>query len=722
MVKEKMEYEILDIEGELEKANEKLTFSGNLLSSNFQKKFIIYSQLLTFIDDNFFDCDEPSIDLITNKDETVYIYGYLTNFGEKIPNKFSMYCKTYNYSDNFVKVFKTPPETSSKGGSFSIQIPEKNKLGENKWKCGPINIESIIINRDEDNINISINIENEDFKNVIPNINIKNLRNNEVTNERPEISETQKINIQISTELCDELEFELEIFKLESSILTPSQDIPYVEKIIRTDFTQKEIDTYISDGMGGLEPEGIHEYMYQKYDFDISRDTPKLFQSNPYDFFWRFRQACGYLIDRYNTSHVDHERDWADNLLVHPVFEGKYAEIMSISQGGEKDDYPNTIDKLQEEYGFSLDDLFHGFNYDILSEDEQKLVNLNYLKLMRGYNANRGVKLLTKISQGNLSKNQWIEELEKTFTFLKEDVQELDQEDDEYDQDEEDTPNSTNTNEDVDKISSLDTDSFFKHNVMLVSIGKSLTENKKIYEAARYAWDAKKERAEKMDYVIAHQSGKIVGVFEPEKWLFADDEEFSGFPEADSKRIGFIGKVADSEILLEYLNKDIPSEFRPKGASNPVRYIELEKGTPNNKKKNKTRKILSKGVKGSDVKEFAWWDIHKGYDENNIDQHICEFYEIEDDLDENGQEIYDEYGYSSTQKEDEHGQLYNPMITMEMVMSIETFLQRYIDEYDGGFGETDMGRALKEWIAHYTSHVQHDPQWAYPDRNYKMWE
>ncbi len=577
MVKEKMEYKILDLEGTLENENQSLIFSGNLLISNFKKKFILDTQILNFIDDNFFEFDQPSIDLIANKDDTVYLYNHLANFGEKIPNKFSLYCKKYNYSDNFVKVFKTPPKTSSKGGTFSIEIPEKNKLGDNKWKCGPVKIESIILNRDEDNINISINIDNEDFKNVIPYINIKNLNNDEVTNERPQISETQKINLQISTELCDEFEFELEIYKLESSILTPSQDIPYVEKIIRTDFTKKEIDTYISNGITGFEPEGIHEYMYKKYDFDISSDTPKLFQSNPFEFFWRFRSACGYLIDRYNNAHVDHERDWAENLLVHPVFEGKYAEIMSISQGGEKDDYPDTIEKLQEEYGFSLDDLFQGCNSDTLSEDEQKLINLNYLKLMRGYNANRGVKLLTKISQGNLSKNQWIKELEKTFTFLKESDQEFDREDDEYDQNEEDTPNPTNVNEDQDKISSIDRNSFFKHNVMLVSIGKSLAQNKTIYEAVRYAWDAKKERAEKMDYVIAHQSGKIVGVFEPEKWLYADDKEFSNFPESDPKRIGFIGKVADSEVLLEYLNKDIPSEFRPKGASNPIRYIEIEK-------------------------------------------------------------------------------------------------------------------------------------------------
>ena len=151
-----------------------------------------------------------------------------------------------------------------------------------------------------------------------------------------------------------------------------------------------------------------------------------------------------------------------------------------------------------------------------------------------------------------------------------------------------------NADENKDKISSLDTDNFFKHSVMLVSIGKSLLENKKIYDAARFAWDAKKDRAEKMDYVIAHQSGKIVGVFKPEKWLFANDEEFADFPKADPKRIGFIGNVADSEILLEYLNKDIPSEYRPKGASNPLRYIELEKSNTQKEKKNKKVKVSSK--------------------------------------------------------------------------------------------------------------------------------
>ncbi len=269
-------------------------------------------------------------------------------------------------------------------------------------------------------------------------------------------------------------------------------------------------------------------------------------------------------------------------------------------------------------------------------------------------------------------------------------------------------------------------DNFFKHNVLVVSIGRSLSSNlNDIYDSSRYQWRASLQNAQKVEYVIARSGLKIVGVFKPIKWLPSNDSEFKDFSDPpQDKRIGFVGEIAASEVLLEYLNKEIPKSYYPKGASNPVRFIFINENKDNKTKseKNETSKVLSKEVKGNDVKEFGWWNIHKGYDENDIDQYICEFYEIEDDLDENGEYILDEHGYTSTEKEDEYGNLYNPKITMEMIMSIETFLQRYIDEHDGDFGKTDMGRALKEWIAKYIYHVQHDPSWDYPDRNYKMWE
>ena len=222
-----------------------------------------------------------------------------------------------------------------------------------------------------------------------------------------------------------------------------------------------------------------------------------------------------------------------------------------------------------------------------LDKEKVEIVIQNFGEKMRDIHEEVGYKvsgellrpmhtwLSDKLYEAQMHHNYEFEDLDR---FINEELPKLLPNDD--------VETDTNTNvETVQKEkSNSNENNFFKHNVMLVSIGKSLTENKKIYEAARYAWDAKKERAEKMDYVIAHQSGKIVGVFEPEKWLYADDKEFSAFPKADPNRIGFIGKIADSEILLEYLNKDIPSEFRPKGASNPVRYIELGK-TPKSKKK-----------------------------------------------------------------------------------------------------------------------------------------
>lgn len=117
-------------------------------------------------------------------------------------------------------------------------------------------------------------------------------------------------------------------------------------------------------------------------------------------------------------------------------------------------------------------------------------------------------------------------------------------------------------------------DDFFKHNVMLVSIGKSMSEKDKIYDAARWEWKASLTRAETCQYVIAHSSGKIVGVFKPSEWLASDDEVFSELGKASEGRIGFVGEVAEPEVLLEYLNKEIPKSYFPKGAANPVRFIE----------------------------------------------------------------------------------------------------------------------------------------------------
>lgn len=118
-------------------------------------------------------------------------------------------------------------------------------------------------------------------------------------------------------------------------------------------------------------------------------------------------------------------------------------------------------------------------------------------------------------------------------------------------------------------------DGFFLHSVMMVSVGKSMSKNKGIYDAARYQWKASKDRAKAVDYVVAHSSGKVVGVFKPLEWHDSNHQEFQEFDPPMEGRIGFVGEVAEPEILLEYLNKEIPKSYFPRGASNPVRFVEI---------------------------------------------------------------------------------------------------------------------------------------------------
>ena len=114
-----------------------------------------------------------------------------------------------------------------------------------------------------------------------------------------------------------------------------------------------------------------------------------------------------------------------------------------------------------------------------------------------------------------------------------------------------------------------------EHNLLILSINKSVTDGAEIYNAARYAWKLNVDKAQQADYVLAHQSGRVVGVFEVDNWLPADDSEFNGLGDADPSRWGFVGRVAPSEILMKYFNKQLPDGFIKRGAANPVRFIFL---------------------------------------------------------------------------------------------------------------------------------------------------
>ena len=84
--------------------------------------------------------------------------------------------------------------------------------------------------------------------------------------------------------------------------------------------------------------------------------------------------------------------------------------------------------------------------------------------------------------------------------------------------------------------------------------------------------ESQPNRAKACEYVIAHSSGKIVGVFKPTEWLPSDDKALSELGNASKGRIGFVGD-AEPEVLLEF-EQGHPKSYFPRGAANPVRFIE----------------------------------------------------------------------------------------------------------------------------------------------------
>ena len=181
--------------------------------------------------------------------------------------------------------------------------------------------------------------------------------------------------------------------------------------------TKEEVsaDESVENDLGGngtLNESDILEWTSDyDYEFDVYNDGPRLYNQDPGEFFWALRAACEYIITKYQSVHEDHERDWVgDAIMELPIFENKYPEIISLSQGDEPSNYPNTLEELQEDYGFCFDDLIQGLS--ILTEGQMRLFNLNYLKLMRGGD------VVEDETDLKLDKNGWASEITATLQFL----------------------------------------------------------------------------------------------------------------------------------------------------------------------------------------------------------------------------------------------------------------------------------------------------------------
>lgn len=113
---------------------------------------------------------------------------------------------------------------------------------------------------------------------------------------------------------------------------------------------------------------------------------------------------------------------------------------------------------------------------------------------------------------------------------------------------------------------------FANHRIMLININKSALETS-VYEAVRFAWRIDSQRANGAEVILATYHGMIIGAFKTdgEGWIPATAENFPG-RETVNGRYGFRGQEAEEKIKNQYVGKQVPEQYRRKGASNPIRY------------------------------------------------------------------------------------------------------------------------------------------------------
>lgn len=111
----------------------------------------------------------------------------------------------------------------------------------------------------------------------------------------------------------------------------------------------------------------------------------------------------------------------------------------------------------------------------------------------------------------------------------------------------------------------------FQHKVIMITINRTSAE-RSIYNATHLAWKLDKNRADRVEYVLAVIQGMIVGVFIADKWMEATKVNFPELEADRTGRYGFNGKEAPQEIKTLYMRKRVPDSYRKKGASNPIKY------------------------------------------------------------------------------------------------------------------------------------------------------
>lgn len=169
-----LNFELTEINTYYVPSDDYYTFEADLKPSKFISNYILSSYILLFHDKELINASENSLKLFENEDEVCSLYDGIYENCDFIPNSCEIVYRVFDLVDENTLDLKlsTSGNLPTKDDVFKVIQPELDTKGSNKWNFGSIFINSISIRKNDDSYEFSFNLENKNFLNSIPIIEI----------------------------------------------------------------------------------------------------------------------------------------------------------------------------------------------------------------------------------------------------------------------------------------------------------------------------------------------------------------------------------------------------------------------------------------------------------------------------------------------------------------------------------------------------------------------
>lgn len=169
-----LNFELTEINTYYVQSDDYYTFEADLKPSKFISNYILSCYILLFHNQELINASVNNLKLFEKEDDVCGLYDGIYENCEIIPNSCEIVYRVFDLvNENTLDLkLSSVDDLPTKNDLFKVIQPKLDTKGSNKWNFGSIFINSISIIKTDDSYEFSFNLENSDFLNSIPIIEI----------------------------------------------------------------------------------------------------------------------------------------------------------------------------------------------------------------------------------------------------------------------------------------------------------------------------------------------------------------------------------------------------------------------------------------------------------------------------------------------------------------------------------------------------------------------